>query len=71
MRGAVRRVSLSSEQAHLALSYSKESKVSNPFLAHMLVPQGLDSIFSFTRKGGISYCIRIPFLGERGASPTF
>lgn len=41
MRGAVRRVSLSSEQAHLALSYSKESKVSNPFLAHMLVPQGL------------------------------
>ena len=41
MRGALKRVSLSSERAHLALSYGKESKVSNPFLAHMLVPQGL------------------------------
>lgn len=41
VRGAVRRVSLSLEWAHLALSYGKESKVLSPFLAHMLVPQGL------------------------------
>lgn len=41
MGGAGGRVALSSELPRIALFHGKESKVSSPFLAHVLVHQGL------------------------------